>query len=197
MIHRIGEWMLRAVCLQLSDWQREGIAPQRVSINFSSLELTRTSFIPMVDAIIAETGINPAQLEFELTESVLMNALEVVQELLEQLRERGISLAIDDFGSGYSSLRYLSNFPIQRIKIDQSFICGIESNSKSMALIKAIIALASSLHMEIFAEGVETAEQLRFLKAHGCTEVQGHYFAHPMTAQEFQKFSPREELFDP
>ena len=118
-----------------------------------------------------------------------MDVVDVVQRTLEQLRERGISLAIDDFGTGYSSLRYLGNFPIQRIKIDRSFTRSIVNNRKGLELVKAIISMASSLNMEIFAEGVETSEQISLLKSYGCMEVQGYYFAYPMAAQEFRDFS--------
>ena len=197
MIHAIGEWVFRDVCQQITNWQLEGIKPFRVSINFSGLELIRPDFISMVDAVLAETGVNPTYLEFELTESVIMESNVVVRNLLEQIRERGISLAIDDFGTGYSSLKYLRDFPIQKIKIDRSFIRGIANNGKDMELAKAIITIASSLQMEIIAEGVETIEQLNLLKSNGCMEAQGFYFAHPMSAQDIQGFSPRKELFSP
>jgi|GEM_PF-5976269 len=186
LIHILGEWVLTAACRQMCLWQQAGHAPRSLSINFSGLELKRTDFIEKLDEIISATGIDPQCLEFELTESVLMDDVDAVQRLLEQLRERKISLSIDDFGIGYSSLSYLRHFPIQRVKIDRSFVRAVEGSHKDLAIIKAIIAMAASLELKVTAEGVETEGQLNLLRDHGCTEIQGYFFGRPMSADALQ-----------
>lgn len=193
LIHSLGEWVLRTVCRQLKQWGEQQANIRRVAINLSGLELNRSDFIEMVDKVVAETGVDPQLLEYELTESVLMDDIERVQKQLNLLRERGISIAIDDFGTGYSSLSYLKSFPIERIKIDRTFVGGLDSDMENQAIVEAVIAMATSLKMGVSAEGVETAQQLAILKAKGCTEMQGFYFARPMVAEELVKYQPGPE----
>ncbi|HTJ94511.1 MAG TPA: EAL domain-containing protein [Pararobbsia sp.] len=180
LIEAIGEWVLREACRQNKAWQDAGLPPARVSVNLSARQFHRTDVHQVVMSVLEETGLAPEYLEIELTESVIMTNAEEAAAMLNQLHDLGINLAIDDFGTGYSSLSYLKRFPVDRLKIDRSFVADIGVSNDDETIITAIITLAHSLNLQVIAEGVETASQLRFLLARGCNEIQGYLFSEPV-----------------
>ncbi|WP_347988574.1 EAL domain-containing protein [Methylomonas sp. AM2-LC] len=184
LIVPIGEWVLRAACLQQLRWQQQGLPALRMAVNISALQFQQPAFCQQVKSIIQDTGIDAQYLELELTESGIMKRAELAVQTLNELGSQGVKLAIDDFGTGYSSLSYLGKFPIDRIKIDQSFIRNIENTPANQAIVKAIIALADNLGLQTVAEGVETVAELNCALAYHCHEVQGYYFAKPMAEAE-------------
>ncbi len=187
LIGPIGEFVLRQACWQACEWQREGLAPIRVSVNLSVHQLRQGKLVSLVRQVLEETGLAPELLELELTESQLLDSVEHIIATFQQLRDLGVKLAIDDFGTGYSSLSYLKRFPVDYVKIDQSFIRGLGDGSEDAAITRAIIAMAHSLELKVVAEGVENQEQLDFLKAQGCDEVQGYLISRPVAAQELMR----------
>lgn len=178
----IGEWVLRTACTQNRAWQLAGFIPIRISVNLSARQFEQPYLVEVISQILEETGLQVSYLELEVTESFLMADMERSVKTLKQLRELGIWLALDDFGTGYSSLNYLKRFPVNMLKIDRSFVQDVTSNPDSAAVTNAIIALAKSLRLNITAEGVETQEQLDYLKMQGCDEGQGYYFSCPVPA---------------
>ncbi len=186
LIVQIGEWALREACRQHREWLASGLPPIRVAVNVSLVQLYHPGFVDLVRGVIGETGIDPACVELEMTESVIMSHAEATIRTLRELRNLGIQLAIDDFGTGYSSLSYLSQFPLTRLKIDQSFIRNIDTVPANMAIVNAIVMLGTTLGLEIIAEGVETVKELQMLKTSHCGEVQGYHFSRPVLAAEFE-----------
>ncbi len=182
LIVPIGEWVLRTACTQNRIWQLAEFTPIRISVNLSSRQFEQSNLVEVVSQILEETGLKASYLELEVTESFLMADIERSVKTLKQLRELGICLALDDFGTGYSSLNYLKRFPVNMLKIDRSFVQDVTSNPDSAAITDAIIALAKSLRLNITAEGVETQEQLDYLRMRGCDEGQGFYFSRPVPA---------------
>ncbi len=182
LIIPIGEWVLRTACIQNKMWQEAGLEPIRVAVNLSARQLAQPNLVQLVSSILEETQLNPAYLELEVTESLMMDNVEKSMSVLQQLHELGVQLALDDFGTGYSSLNYLRRFPIDTLKIDRSFVREIVSNSHDAAVTNTIITLAKSLDLNITAEGVETKEQYEYIKAQGCHEIQGYYFSPPITS---------------
>ncbi|NWE69202.1 EAL domain-containing protein, partial [Pseudomonas gingeri] len=166
------------------EWQRQGLAPVRVSVNLSVHQLRQGKLVSLVRQVLEETGLAPHLLELELTESQLLDSVEHIIATFQQLRDLGVKLAIDDFGTGYSSLSYLKRFPVDYVKIDQTFIRGLDEGSEDAAITRAIIAMAHSLGLKVVAEGVENPQQLEFLKLHGCDEVQGYLISRPVEATE-------------
>ncbi|HEY0444201.1 MAG TPA: EAL domain-containing protein, partial [Candidatus Limnocylindrales bacterium] len=185
LIVPIGRWVLREACMQARAWLDAGLPARTMAVNVSAVELRDKQFLPRLFGIIDETRMDPHFLELELTETVLMKEAESAALILREVRERGINVAIDDFGTGYSSLSYLRKFPIDALKIDQSFVSQIGSGDDDSSIVKAILSMAQSLHLRVVAEGVETVEQLDFLRAHGCDEAQGYYFSRPVPAADF------------
>jgi diguanylate cyclase (GGDEF)-like protein/PAS domain S-box-containing protein len=184
-IGKLGQWVLATAAAQARAWLDAGAPPIRVGVNVSSLQLqAEEAFEAEIDAVLAENRLDPASLELELTETVLMSAYREREGLLPRLRERGLTIAIDDFGTGYCSLDYLRRFPIDRIKIAQNFVRDLEATNGDAAIVKAAIGLGRDLGMSVIAEGVEGKRQLSLLEAWGCTEAQGYYFAKPMAAAE-------------
>lgn len=181
----IGEWVLRAACEQHKIWRENGYPHLRLAVNLSSRQFRENNLADRIIQILDETEMDPSLLELEITESVLMKDANKAIETLNILKDMGIQLAIDDFGTGYSSLNYLKRFPIDKLKIDKSFICDIPKNMDDMTITKAIVALARSLHLKVIAEGVETKAQLAFLKSLRCDEVQGFLIGHPIPVNEF------------
>jgi EAL domain-containing protein (putative c-di-GMP-specific phosphodiesterase class I) len=163
------------------------LPPIEIAVNVSSVEFRNDDFPEGIATILRETGLEPCYLELELTESALMQHAEFSVPLLKNLKTMGVRLAIDDFGTGYSSLSYLRQFPIDTLKVDQSFIHEINAETDEATIISAVINMGCRLKHRVIAEGVETAEQLAFLRAHGCDEGQGYYFARPMPASETAK----------
>ncbi len=181
LIGPLSEWVLREACRQNKAWQDEGLPPARVSVNLSARVFQQRDIAKLVMQVLAETGLEPQYLELELTESTIMRNAEEAVSMLNELHALGIGLAIDDFGTGYSSLSYLKRFPVDRLKIDRSFVSDIGVSGDDETITSAIIALAHSLKLQVIAEGVETSAQLDFLKERACDEMQGFYFAKPMS----------------
>lgn len=185
LILPIGRWALREACRQAQAWREEGLPATTLAVNVSAMELRDENFLDGVFAILSETGIDPKALELEVTESVLMKHAASAASIFQILREKGVQVAIDDFGTGYSSLGYLRKFPLDALKIDQSFVNQISASGEDTAIVTAVIGMAQSLNLRVIAEGVETVEQLTFLCAHKCDEAQGYYFSRPVPAQQF------------
>ena len=182
LIGPIGEFVLRQACWQACEWQRQGLEPIRVSVNLSVHQLRQGKLVSLVRQVLEETGLAPHYLELELTESQLLDSVEHIIATFQQLRDLGVKLAIDDFGTGYSSLSYLKRIPVDYVKIDQAFIRGLGQGTVDAAITRAIIAMAHGLSLKVVAEGVEFQEQLEFLKAERCDEVQGYLISRPMEA---------------
>ncbi len=188
LIISIGEWVLNEACRQQVDWISQGLPALRIAVNVSAIQFRQNNFFDCVKKAIDNSGINPSYLELELTESLVMtNPLQTVS-MLHKIRSLGIKFAIDDFGTGHSSLSYLTQFPIDKLKIDQSFIRNIQSVPGNEAIVRAIIALGRSLGLEIIAEGVETIDELDCIKDYDCQEVQGYFFSKPIPANEFKEW---------
>jgi diguanylate cyclase (GGDEF)-like protein/PAS domain S-box-containing protein len=185
LIVPIGQWVVREACRQARTWQDAGLPPTPVAVNISALEFRSAGFLGQVQAILAETGLQPRHLELELTESVLMQYADATVGMLQTLKEMGVQVAIDDFGTGYSSLSYLRQFPMAALKIDRSFVREITGDLDSAPIVTAVIGLGKSLGHRVIAEGVETPAQLAFLRAHHCPEGQGFLFSPPVTADRF------------
>ncbi len=168
----------------MMDWRAAGLVVPKVSVNLSVKQIERIDIVALVNSALAETGLEPAALELEITESVIMN-IENALVILDKLYKLGVHLAIDDFGTGYSSLAYLKKLPINTLKIDRAFVIGIGTNSGDEAIIQTIVSLARSLALTTVAEGVDSEEQLSYLKALGCDEIQGFLFGQPQAASEF------------
>ncbi|WEX17079.1 EAL domain-containing protein [Pseudomonas sp. G11] len=185
LIIPLTQWVLRQACTQAQAWRSMGQFPLCISVNISALDFRQRDFVANLAAILEQTGLPPAQLELEITESVLMQNVDDTVETLQKIKAMGVRLALDDFGTGYCSLSYLRRFPIDVLKIDQSFVQGLTVNSRDKQLISAIIALGKSLELNIIAEGVETIEQLNVLKALQCEEGQGYLFSQALPAKDF------------
>ncbi len=185
LIVPIGAWVMRAACIQNKAWQDAGLGHLRVAVNLSARQFYQENLVASVAAMLEETGLEPAFLEIELTESMVMTDVERTIGILRGLKELGVHLSIDDFGTGYSSLSYLKRFPIDLLKIDQSFVRDITIDPDDAAIVTSIISLAHSLRLCVTAEGVETAAQLAYLQRHGCDLIQGYYFSTPMPASGF------------
>ncbi|MGF6858741.1 sensor domain-containing protein [Paraburkholderia sp. CI3] len=183
LIGPLSEWVLREACRQNKAWQDQGLPPARVSVNLSARVFQQRDIAKLVMQVLDETGLEPKYLELELTESTIMRNAEEAVSMLNELHALGIGLAIDDFGTGYSSLSYLKRFPVDRLKIDRSFVSDIGVSGDDETITSAIIALAHSLKLQVIAEGVETSAQLDFLKERACDEMQGFYFAKPLSTE--------------
>ena len=184
LIVEIGRWVLREACRQCRQWIDAHHAALRIAVNISALEFRQADFVEQVQTILNETGIAPSHIELELTESIMMHNVGAVLAILNELKRMGIFLAIDDFGTGFSSLNYLRRFPIDRLKIDQSFVQGIDHTPANESIVRAITSLAHNLSMEVVAEGAESVAELAILKACQCNEAQGYWFAKPMPADD-------------
>ncbi len=178
LILTLGEWVLRTACQQNKVWQEAGLPPMRVAVNLSARQFKDPQLADTIEKVLADTGLGPEHLEVELTEGILMEDSLVNGDTLQRLKSMGVQIALDDFGTGYSSLSYLTRFPIDVLKIDKSFIRDISEGRE--AIVTAIIALSRSLHLSVVAEGVETEQQLEFLYANHCDEIQGNYFSRPL-----------------
>ncbi|MDD2914825.1 MAG: EAL domain-containing protein [Gallionella sp.] len=184
MIVPIGEWVLRTACLQAKAWIEAGLPPVRVAVNISARQFDHPQFVPNVAKVLHDSGLDPKLLELELTESMLVKNTEDIIAIMINLKRMGVKLSLDDFGTGYSALSYLARLPIDTLKIDQSFVRGIGQTPTNGSICTAIIALADSLGLRTISEGVETMEQLEFMIAHGCDEIQGYFFSRPLPADE-------------
>jgi diguanylate cyclase (GGDEF)-like protein/PAS domain S-box-containing protein len=187
LIVPIGAWVMRTAASQSRAWQQAGLGRLRVAVNLSARQFSEPDLIAGIEQVLADTGLAPDCLEIELTESLFMSDVTLAVELLHRMKALGVKLSIDDFGTGYSSLSYLSRFPIDTLKIDRSFVADITHDANDAAIVTSIIALAHNLKLAVIAEGVETAEQLDYLRSHGCDEIQGYYFSRPLPAFEFEQ----------
>jgi len=188
LIDPLGNWVLRNACRQMIEWRRSGLAPSRVAVNLSARQFLQPDLTERIEAVLKETGLEARALELEVTESMVMHDPQRAAVILERLNGMGVAIAIDDFGTGYSSLSYLKRFPIDYIKIDQSFVRGIPRDAEDVGITNAIIAMGRTLAVKLIAEGVDNAEQLAFLKQEGCNEVQGYLISSPMPAEPLRRF---------
>jgi len=186
LINPIGEWVLREACRQARAWTDQGLAPRVMAVNLSAVQFRQQNLVDQVASALQASGLEARWLELEITESAFIHNTERIIELLAQLRGLGVKLSVDDFGTGYSSLGYLKRLPFDKIKIDQSFVRDLPGNPDDAAITRAIIGIAGSLHKEVIAEGVETAEQREFLLRQGCLSMQGYFFARPMPARALE-----------
>ena len=187
LITSIGEWVLRTACAQQKAWEAAGQGPIRLAVNLSSLQFRQPNLLTIIQQALQDSGLDSKYLEVELTESIVMQNAETTIATLTRMKEMGLHLAIDDFGTGYSSLSYLQRFSIDTIKIDRAFVRNLTPNSGDAAITKAIIAMAHGLKLRVLAEGVETEQQLEFLRNEGCDEYQGYLFSKPLPAESFLK----------
>ncbi len=183
LIIPMGEWVLEQASAQAKQWHKQGYKSMKVAINLSPKQLRQGNLIAAIDRVLKKTGVDPTKLELELTETAILD--ESLSPLVKEISRRGIALAIDDFGTGYSGLSYLKYFQIDKIKIDKSFIDDVVTNNDSATIVSATLAMAKELGIKTLAEGVETIEQLRFLKERGCQFIQGYYFSKPLKIQNF------------
>jgi diguanylate cyclase (GGDEF)-like protein/PAS domain S-box-containing protein len=186
LIVPIGAWVIGEACRQARAWHDAGLGALRVAVNLSARQFGADHLLSDLRDVLASTGLPPACLEIELTESLFMSDVGVAVELLHQMKALGITLAIDDFGTGYSSLSYLSRFPIDVLKIDRSFVAAISRDANDAAIVASIVALAHNLKLAVIAEGVETVDQLDYLQRHGCDQMQGFYYSRPLPAAQFE-----------
>jgi EAL domain-containing protein (putative c-di-GMP-specific phosphodiesterase class I) len=184
LIVEIGEWVLKSAVDQCRAWRAAGLPAVPVAVNLSARQFYRTDIVGCVDTVVRDAELQPGDLELELTESTSVQNPERSADLMARLRGLGVSLSIDDFGTGYSSLSYLKRLPVDKLKIDRSFVQDMHESVESMAMVKAIIAMAHSLHLEVIAEGVELQEQLDGLRAAGCDQIQGFYYSKPLSAED-------------
>jgi len=191
-IFGLGEWALRSACAQARRWAQAGYRDLKVGVNISGLQFRQPEFLETIGSIIRESGIEPGSLDLEFTESVIMGNAGNPVGTLRSLKKMGVRLSIDNFGAGYSSLSCLKDFPIDRIKIDRSFVADIKQGNDDTTIVEAIISMAHSLNLKVIAEGVEYGEQLQFLAARNCDEVQGFFLAKPLSAEEFAGNFPGE-----
>jgi EAL domain-containing protein (putative c-di-GMP-specific phosphodiesterase class I) len=182
---QISDWMLQALCRDVAQWNRINAEPVRLSLNVSPQYLDRGNFVPKLQAALAEHGIPPSQIEIEVTENICIRNPQHAAEQLHRLGEIGVSVAIDDFGTGYSSLSYLHRFPVNTIKIDQSFIREIRQADGHYPVVLAIISIAKGLGLTVVAEGVETPAQAAYLENSGCTLMQGYLYHKPLSGARF------------
>jgi EAL domain-containing protein (putative c-di-GMP-specific phosphodiesterase class I) len=188
LMFAIGEWVLREACRQARQWQDEGLPFLRIAVNISPIHFLQPKFLAIVRSALTDHDLEPRYLEIELTETTVMDHAESSIQILEELSRMGVLVSIDDFGTGYSSMSYLRRFPIDKLKIDRSFIKDLTANSDAASIVKAIISLAHSLRLKVVAEGVETAEQLEQLRELGCDQFQGFYRSAAVLPQEIKKF---------
>jgi diguanylate cyclase len=191
LIVSIGEWVLREACRQVRAWQALGLPPMRVAVNVSALQFRRLDLVETVRRALSDAGVDARYLEIELTETALMTHPEESVEILERLSRMGVIVSVDDFGTGYSSMSYLRRFPIDKLKIDRSFINHLMTSADDASIVRAIISLAHGLRLKVVAEGVETAEQVACLQKLGCDQFQGFYFGRPVTATALEDLMRR------
>ena len=187
LILPVGAWVLREACAQARAWMDANLPVKTMAVKVSAIQFRDENFLEGLFTILSETGLDPRLLELELTESVLMKRVESTASILQTLRERGVQVAVDDFGTGYSSLSYLYKFPLDALKIEQSFVRQITTTPDETTVVSAMISMGRSLKLRVVAEGVETPEELAFLQARECDEAQGYYFSHPVPAQQFAR----------
>ncbi len=196
LIIPLGEWVMETACAQMSEWQQRTRLPLRIAINVSSRQLREKNFIRMVRQILEKSHLSARNLELEITENLLLKDSGEASRILNELSEMEVSLAVDDFGTGYSALSYLKHFPFDALKIDRTFVRDITTDKEDAALTRAIIVMAQSLGLKVTGEGVETPQQLKFLRSEGCNQVQGYYFCKPVPACSFDDLLRQQDSLD-
>jgi EAL domain-containing protein (putative c-di-GMP-specific phosphodiesterase class I) len=191
----VGRWIARTACSSLAHWRAQGLALARIAINLFPTQLSDKALLADLDSVLRETGLPADALELEITENVALDFQDATA--LRKIRDRGIKLAFDDFGTGYASLSYLTRFPLSRIKIDRSFVGKITDDANDAAIVRSLIAMAHNLGLEVIAEGVETQAQASFLLNERCEEAQGYLYAKPLPAAEFEGYLRSRPLADP
>jgi EAL domain-containing protein (putative c-di-GMP-specific phosphodiesterase class I) len=184
LINAIGDWVLRTAAAQATQWRQQGLGSIRVAVNISAQQFYATGFVDELHAALQEASLDPGVLELEITETVLMKRIQQDAEVLNAVRALGVHLSVDDFGTGYSSLAYLKRLPIENLKIDRSFVGDIPDDGDDATIVRAVIALAHELELEVVAEGVENEAQLEFLREAGCDEIQGYLVSRPLPADQ-------------
>jgi EAL domain-containing protein (putative c-di-GMP-specific phosphodiesterase class I) len=185
LIIPIGEWVLREACRQACAWQAAGLRPLRVAVNLSARQFRQKNLVEVVSSALSAARLEPRYLELELTESAVMHDAEQSIEILRQLSALGVRISVDDFGTGYSSLSYLRRLPLDKLKIDRAFIRDVVANRDDAAIVRAIVSLAHNLRLKVIAEGVETPDQLAFLRELGCDQYQGFHYSVPVPNSVF------------
>lgn len=181
LIVPIGEWVIRMVCRQIRSWEEGGLEPVRVAINLSPRQFMQKDLVDIITREIEQQSVNVDKIQVEITESMIIHDIQRVTDVLNKLKANGISIAIDDFGTGFSSLEYLKRFPIDKLKIDKSFVGNVMNNPDDASIVQAVISLGHNMNKQIIAEGVETKEQLVFLRQRHCDFGQGYYFSKPIS----------------
>lgn len=197
IVVELGNQILTEACQQLKEWQDKGLELGKVAVNLSSLQFNQPDLIGKIQSTLSETGLSAQCLELELTESIIMNKLDSTIEILEELKNMGVSISVDDFGTGYSSLSYLKRFPLDELKIDKSFIVDIDTDTHNAGIVTAIVAMAKSLGLTLVAEGVETESQLKYIRSAGVATVQGFLFSKPLPAEEFEGLLNKHSFLQP
>ena len=188
LITHLGAWLLEAVCRQNKIWQEHGLMPLQISVNVSPKQIQQKKFVVFIKNLLKRYHLPPQYLELELTENIILHQDKNIIRSICRLKELGVLIALDDFGTGYSSISHLKKIPIDRIKIDKTYIQKMHINRDDAAIVKAIIALASALNIQVLAEGVESQAQLELLLSQGCQAVQGFYFSKPLSPKKVEKF---------
>lgn len=188
LIIPIGEWVLKRACIQIKSWADNGYPPISIAVNVSARQFQSENLLPLITSLVANLNLDPKYIEIEITESVLMLDIAKSINLLHQLKAFGVTIAIDDFGTGYSSFNYLKRFEVDKIKIDRTFVSGIVTSTNDAAIVKAIISMAHSMGIKVIAEGVETREQVNFLKTYLCDEIQGFFLGEPSPPERVETF---------
>jgi EAL domain-containing protein (putative c-di-GMP-specific phosphodiesterase class I) len=195
LIIPIGEWIFKEACGQIKHWQQTDFFTRiAVSLNISGRQFRQESLVQSIERILGDFSLNPRCLELELTESVIMDNVEITSGMLKKLKSMGVMLAMDDFGTGYSSFNYLKQFPLDIIKIDRSFIQDVNDRPEDAAIVQAMIAMSHSLKLTVVAEGVETEQQMAFLREHGCDEMQGYLLSRPSPSEDILAFLKKYEF---
>jgi EAL domain-containing protein (putative c-di-GMP-specific phosphodiesterase class I) len=187
LILPIGRWVLQTACAQAASWLREKKMHLRVAVNIAAKQIHHDGFVEQVRKTLDDTGLPPEMLELEITESSIVENLEETVSKLRRIKELGVTVAIDDFGTGYSSLSYLKQLPIDRLKIDRSFVKDTPTDADDCAIVRTIIAMSNNLGLAVIAEGVESQEQVDFLTREGCHEIQGYWLSKPLPVDELEK----------
>ncbi|MFP4653716.1 MAG: EAL domain-containing protein, partial [Phormidium sp.] len=197
LIVPIGEWVLYEACRQIRRWQEQGFPLVPVAVNLSARQFLQTNLVQTVRQVLETTQVSPEYLEVEITETVAIQNVALTQVILQQLREMGVRIALDDFGMGYSSLAYLKNFPLNALKIDRSFVRDVTTQSKDRAIASVIVALGRGLGMKIVAEGVETVEQMQLLSELDCDEIQGYWLSPARPGEALEEIYERIRICQP
>ena len=184
LMQPMERWVLRRACLQMKQWEEEGLPPLKVSVNLSAMQFQNPNLIQEVEQILAQTGINPRLLELEITESIALQDIDLTAEILKTLNGLGIDFALDDFGTGFASLSYLRKLPFQTLKMDRSFVKDLLESEKDLAIVKAILSMGQDLNLRVVAEGIETLALKEHLASLGCQYLQGYWFSRPLPADD-------------